>query len=191
MRAYLLVIICAFVLTHISRPLQLHGKVDQVGVQVGSPAGMSLAAMGAAGGLAGMGGGNSLQLQQLLLQQQMGLAGFGGGLGGLGGLGGGSGLRLRGDEIVSSVRAMVEEYEKAVRETSSGGSGHKETVTKLEERVELLQVRLVRPASPAGASPAQTGREPCQSYLERTLIHTQLPDPSAGPTQSLTPQRYF
>ena len=106
--------------------MQLHGKVD------------SLVAGGVAAGAASSTAGMSpqmIQMQQQMMQMQMMINGGGKTLT----LPGGAPhpIRIKGDEIITILASMVDEYDK---KAGAGGDSLKDQIEKLQEKLETLQV---------------------------------------------------
>jgi hypothetical protein len=51
-----------------------------------------------------------------------------------------SNIRIKSDDLVSSIEAIVAEYEQCMNENKNGGGAAKEALTKLEDKIEVLQV---------------------------------------------------
>lgn len=85
------------------------------------------------GGLNLLGNG-SLSVQQQLMLLQSG-----------GGNSNADKLKMKGTEIVSSIQALVDDCEKVMTESGAGGAAHRATITKLEDKIEALQVLFVVP----------------------------------------------
>lgn len=106
--------------------MQLHGKMDTLlagGVGAGSSSSST----------AGMSP-QMIQMQQQMLQMQMMMNG-----GKTLSLPGGAPhpIRMKGDEIITIIASMVEEYDK---KAGAGGDGLKEQIGKLQEKLETMQV---------------------------------------------------
>ena len=107
--------------------LQLNGKMDQMGMQL-VPGGGQHNFYGGGMGMFGAGGAGGGAL-----------AGFG--YRGIGaGAGAGAPIRTRGAEIVSALQTLVDDCDKLSGESQGGASAQKEAITKLEDKIQQLQV---------------------------------------------------
>ena len=127
--------------------MQLHGKVDGLGMQLTTSSSMQMGMnpmglntnnmqMGMQMGISPMQQQMQMQLmQQLLYPQYMsGLPKPSTGPRG-------TPIRVKSEELISTIESIVNDYEACINENSGAGKDAKETIVKLEEKVENLQAR--------------------------------------------------
>jgi len=129
--------------------MQLHGKVDGLGMQLTTSSSMQMGInpMGLNSNNMGMGMGMSMgmtpmqqQMQMQLMQQQMNQQFMSSGLP-KPSTTSRAPIRIKSEELISTIESIVNDYETCINENSGAGKDAKETISKLEEKVENLQAR--------------------------------------------------
>lgn len=127
--------------------MQLHGKVDGLGMQLATSSSMQMGMnpMGLNASNMQMGmqmGMNPMQqqMQMQLMQQQLNQQ-YMSGLPKPSSAPRGTPIRIKSEELISTIESIVNDYEACINENSGAGKDAKETIVKLEEKVENLQAR--------------------------------------------------
>jgi len=127
--------------------MQLHGKVDGLGMQLTTSSSMQMGMnpmglntnnmqMGMQMGMSPM----QQQMQMQLMQQQLNQQ-YMSGLPKPSTGPRGTPIRIKSEELISTIESIVNDYEACINENSGAGKDAKETIVKLEEKVENLQAR--------------------------------------------------